>query len=136
MRRRWLLALLAACVLVIGIRVLATLTAEPDDLLRRAETAFAAHQLESAEALAIAALQATPVDGRGYRVLARVALERGDSQRADFLNALALRYAPRDLQARSLAALSAIDLATMSRPWFILSASCGSNHRWPGKCSR
>lgn len=48
-----------------------------------------------------AMLRARPIDGRAYRVLARVADAQGDKTRADTLYAIAVRRAPRDRLTRA-----------------------------------
>ncbi len=111
MRRRVLLALLLLAGLAVGARILMQATVEPDAVLGRAQAALAADQLDEAAALARAVLAARPLDGRAYRVLAQRALKRGDGAQLATFTALAVQYAPRDLEARALAAQLAIEAA-------------------------
>lgn len=72
----------------------------PVALLRAAEAAAEdPARAEEARAYAERALQADPLDGRPYRVLAQLALAAGDEARARELFQIAARRAPRDLPA-------------------------------------
>ena len=81
----------------------------PQALLLQAEAKLAARDLGAAEALARRQLQAAPVDGRGYRVLAQVAAARGQPDRAHTLFRIAARRAPRDVPARAWLAQYALE---------------------------
>jgi tetratricopeptide (TPR) repeat protein len=81
----------------------------PQALLKQAETKLLAQDLDAAEELARQQLQATPADGRGYRVLAQVAAARGQPDRALALFVIAVRRAPRDLVARGWLAQHALE---------------------------
>lgn len=81
----------------------------PQALLLQAEAKLAAQDLDAAEQLARRQLHAAPVDGRGYRVLAQVAVARGQPDRARELFRIAVRRAPRDLPARGWLAQYALE---------------------------
>lgn len=110
--RRWplhaLMWLLVALALVLAARTLWRADEAPDLAQRRAEQALASGDWRGAEAEALAELRAQPLDGRAYRVLARVAAAQGDAPLAAQRLAQALRYAPRDLQTRAMAADEAL----------------------------
>jgi len=78
-------------------------------LLRKAEAQLAAKDLAAAMVSARRLLEADPMDGRGYRVLAQVeaAQERKDQARTLFR--IAARRAPRDLPARAWLAQDALE---------------------------
>ena len=78
-------------------------------LLRQAETQLAAKDLAAAAASARRLLQATPMDGRGYRVLAQVAVAERRKDEARNLFRIAARRAPRDLPARAWLAQDALE---------------------------
>lgn len=81
----------------------------PEALLQLAEQAIDRHDPDAATSLAQRALAVDPLDGRGYRVLAEVALAQGDRKRQAELIALAVKHSPRDLQARAWAAQIALE---------------------------
>ena len=81
----------------------------PQALLLQAEARLAARDLDAAEQLARRQLQATPVDGRGYRVLAQSAAARGQQDRALELFRIAAKRAPRDLASRGWLAQHALE---------------------------
>ena len=81
---------------------------DPRGLLLRAEAQLAAKSLQGAESTARHLLQVSPTDGRGYRVLAQVAQEQGQSKHARILFGIAARRAPRDLPARAWLAQDAL----------------------------
>lgn len=109
MNRRVLLAVLVIAALVVCARLVWRAGIEPDDALQRAQSALEAGALDEAGRLARAALVVRPLDGRAYRVLAQVAARRGDQDQIATYTALAVRYAPRDVQARAMAAQLAIE---------------------------
>lgn len=78
-------------------------------LLRQAEAQLAAKQGAAAAASARQLLQATPMDGRGYRLLAQVAAGEGDAARARTLYRIAARRAPGDLPSRAWLAQDALE---------------------------
>ena len=78
-------------------------------LLRQAETQLKAKDPGAAAASARRLLQAAPMDGRGYRVLAQVALAEGRKDEARTLYRIAARRAPRDLPARAWLAEDALE---------------------------
>ena len=80
----------------------------PEALLRLATTRLAAGDAKGTEALARRLLASAPADGRGYRLLAQIAEARGDQARAATLYVIAVRRAPRDLQARAWLAQRAL----------------------------
>ena len=88
---------------------LALLPADPDALLKRAESQLAKKQLEAAAGTARKLLTASPIDGRAYRVLAQVADVRGQKESARKLFAIAARRAPRDLAAHAWLAQDALE---------------------------
>jgi len=73
----------------------------PEALQRRAAARMASGNVIEAESDARRMLRASPADGRGYRVLAQVAERRGDARLAARLYAIAVKRAPRDLEARA-----------------------------------
>jgi len=81
---------------------------EPQALTALAEHHLALDHLPVAADLARRALSANPLAGAAYRVLAQVALRRGDLAEASRLMALALRHDPRDVQARTWLAQQAL----------------------------
>lgn len=83
--------------------------ANPQALLLQAEARLAAQDLDAAEQLARRQLQATPADGRGYRVLAQVTAARGQPDRALELFRIAAKRAPRDLPSRGWLAQHALE---------------------------
>lgn len=78
-------------------------------LLRQAETQLKAKDLAAAAAGARRLLEADPMDGRGYRVLAQVALAEGRKDQARSLYRIAARRAPRDVPARAWLAQDALE---------------------------
>lgn len=78
-------------------------------LLRQAESQLVAKDLAAAAASARRLLQATPMDGRGYRVLAQVAVAERRKDDARKLYRIAARRAPRDLPARAWLAQDALE---------------------------
>ena len=78
-------------------------------LLGQAETRLAAKDFAGAEASARQLLQATPMDGRGFRLLAQVAGAQGRKEQARTLYRIAARRAPRDLPARAWLAQDALE---------------------------
>jgi hypothetical protein len=78
-------------------------------LLRQAEAQFAANDPTAAAATARRLLQAAPMDGRGYRVLAQVEAAQGRKDQARRLYRIAARRAPRDLPARAWLAQDALE---------------------------
>lgn len=70
-------------------------------LLQAERLAAAAGDQVRARQLAEAALQANPLEGRGYRVLARLAEADGDVSKAVQLHDLAVKRSPRDLPSRA-----------------------------------
>ncbi len=65
--------------------------------------------MTGAEDFARRQLQAAPVDGRGYRVLAQVAVARGQMPRALQLYKIAAKRSPRDVAARAWLAQHALE---------------------------
>ncbi len=100
---RWSVALLGVGIAVW--RILLGLAQATEDPVDAAEFVRATAPLE-AVALARQALAEQPLDGRGYRVLAESRLDAAGAPDPALL-ATALQYAPRDAQARLLAALAA-----------------------------
>jgi len=107
----------------------------PVALLRAAEAAAKdSARADEAWAYAERALQADPLDGRPYRVLAQLALATGDETRAAELFQIAARRAPRDLPAhvwlmqhhlrneRPAEALAHLDLMLRVSPEFFVQA--------------
>jgi tetratricopeptide (TPR) repeat protein len=87
----------------------------PLALLGLADRSLEQHDFDGAAQFAMQLLAADPLDGRGYRVLADVAMGKGDRDRQRTLIDLAVKHAPRDLPARAWAAqiaLSRGDAAT------------------------
>ena len=78
-------------------------------LLRQAEGQLKAKDPAAAAASARRLLQAAPMDGRGYRVLAQVADGAGRKDEARNLYRIAARRAPRDLPARAWLAQDALE---------------------------
>lgn len=78
-------------------------------LLRQAEAQLAAKQGDAAAASARQLLQAAPMDGRGYRLLAQQAAGEGDAARARALYRIAARRAPGDLPSRAWLAQDALE---------------------------
>lgn len=85
------------------------LHSNPEALLKRAESRLADNQADAAAAAARQLLQASPADGRGYRVLAQVAELHGQHEAARKLFRIAARRAPRDLPARAWLAQDALE---------------------------
>jgi tetratricopeptide (TPR) repeat protein len=73
----------------------------PEALARAAAQARNAGDGAAAAALARQLLAHSPADGRGYRLLAQIAADGGDVERARALFAIAARRAPRDLETRA-----------------------------------
>ena len=80
----------------------------PETLARLASERLAAGDMTGVELLARRLLVSSPADGRGYRLLAQVAESRGQQDRAASLYAIAVKRAPRDLQARAWLAQNAL----------------------------
>jgi len=78
-------------------------------LLRQAEAQLAAKDLAAAMASARRLLEADPMDGRGYRVLAQGEAAQGRKDQARTLYRIAARRAPRDLPARAWLAQDALE---------------------------
>jgi tetratricopeptide (TPR) repeat protein len=78
-------------------------------LLKQAEAQLAAKDAVAASASARRLLEAAPMDGRGYRVLAQVAVAEERTDQARTLYRIAARRAPRDLQARAWLAQDALE---------------------------
>lgn len=83
-------------------------------LLRQAETQLAAKDFAEATSSARRLLQAAPMDGRGYRLLAQMAMAQGRKDEARTLYRIAARRAPRDLPARAWLAQDALERADPS----------------------
>lgn len=81
----------------------------PEALLRQAEAQLANAQLDAAAATARHLLQVAPTDGRGYRILAQVAVAQKQPAQALPLFQIAARRAPRDLPARAWLAQHALE---------------------------
>ncbi|MEO5963311.1 MAG: hypothetical protein ABIP87_07725 [Thermomonas sp.] len=81
----------------------------PEALLRQAEAQLANAQLDAAAATARHLLQVEPTDGRGYRILAQVAVAQKLPAQALPLFQIAARRAPRDLPARAWLAQHALE---------------------------
>jgi len=80
------------------VRALSWRSDHPVALVLQAERlAASGRDAASASRLARQALQANPLDGRGFRVLGRLAADRGDLVRAARFHALAVTRSPRDL---------------------------------------
>lgn len=94
--------------------------AGPDRVL----AAYRAGDLHDARAATAArqALQARPVDGAAYRVLARQAQVEGDGRRAIGLLEAALRHWPRDIAGRAMAADTALRDGDHPAAWLHLDA--------------
>ena len=75
--------------------------AQPRALLRQAEAEAKAGHDEDARKTAQRLLEAEPLDGRGWRVLAGIEERAGNPVRAERLYAIALRRAPRDIRTRA-----------------------------------
>ncbi|MGV8921405.1 MAG: tetratricopeptide repeat protein [Pseudomonas sp.] len=90
-------------------RALDVVDANPEALLRRAESRLAERQIEAAAVAARRLLQVSPTEGRGYRVLAQIAELRGRHDAARKLFSIAARRAPRDLAARAWLAQDALE---------------------------
>lgn len=82
-------------------RALYWVAEHPLALLTLADRQLDAGQLDAAEATARRLLVAAPLEGRGFRVLADVALRRGHSGQAHALYRLATRRSPRDIASRA-----------------------------------
>lgn len=74
----------------------------PDALQLAAEDRLDAHDYAAANALALRGVQAYPLDGRNYRVLASIADARGDTSHALPLFQIAAERSPRDLPTRQM----------------------------------
>jgi len=126
--RGWLLlaALLAAAVFggwrILGLMhaeaalargdVSASLRALPDHpqaLLQQSQAQLLANDTKAATSSARRFLQVAPMDGRGYRVLAQVAVAEGRKEEGRRLYRIAARRAPRDLPARAWLAQDALE---------------------------
>lgn len=81
----------------------------PEALFQQAEAQLKRHDPGAAAASARALLQVTPMDGRGYRLLAQVAAGAGRTDQARRLYRIAARRAPRDLPARAWLAQDALE---------------------------
>lgn len=81
----------------------------PDALLQKAERELVAGRYVEAAKFAKRLLKVTPVDGRGYRVLAEVADAGGRKNKARELFNIAARRAPRDVSARAWLAQDALE---------------------------
>ncbi len=147
-RNRWFAALSMFALLALGWRALTLGLAEhhlrgdperaltwrgdhPDALGRRAEQLAEARAWQEAAELARAALRSSPLQQRGYRVLARAAEAANDAQSAYTLYRIAGRHLPRDLPTRTwlfnhhigagdaVAAMHDLDLMLRARPQLI-----------------
>lgn len=147
-RSRWFVAVSVIALVVLGWRALSLGMAEhhlrndperaltwrgdhPDALARRAEQLAEAGAWPEAAELARAALRSSPLQQRGYRVLARAADAAGDAESACDLYWIAGRHLPRDLQTRTwlfnhhisagdaTAAMHDLDLMLRARPLLI-----------------
>jgi tetratricopeptide (TPR) repeat protein len=101
----WPLALLA---LLFATRTVLRSDRGPDAAQLRAEQALSRSEWAPAAGEARIELRAQPLDGRAYRVLARVAAAQGDATTSARRLAQALHYAPRDLQTRAMAVDAAL----------------------------
>jgi len=81
---------------------------QPEALVKTAEAALIARQLEEAERLAQLVLRKQPLDGRALRILAAVAEARGNRPQALLLMHGAAAAAPRDAPAQFWLALNAL----------------------------
>lgn len=81
----------------------------PEALLQQAEAQLAGQRLQAAATTTRRLLQVEPTDGRGYRVLAQVAMAQGQKDNALALYQVAARRAPRDLQAQAWLAQHALE---------------------------
>lgn len=109
MKRAWPWFIAAAVAAGLAWRIAAQSTWEHDDLIRAAAAAYRADDLTLAEARARQSLALRPLDGRAYRILARIALARDNQTAGEALTRLAVQYSPRDTGARELAARQAVE---------------------------
>ena len=105
----------------------------PEALMQLAGERLTAGDMSQVEALAKRLLASSPADGRGYRLLAQVSESRGQQARAAELYAIAVRRAPRDLQARAWLAQRALTVgdypAALVHIDQVLRTSSGSHSR-------
>src|SRR5262249_17782983 len=81
---------------------------QPEALERVAAARHESADAAATYAVAQRALDANPLDGRAYRVLALLAQDRGDAPQARELMQLAARRSPRDFDVRTLLLRSAL----------------------------
>lgn len=81
---------------------------QPEALVRGAERALVAGQLDQAKAMAGRTLRAHPFEGRALRVLGAVAERRGDRERAAALMRMAVATTPRETAAQFWLAINAL----------------------------
>ena len=104
----------------------------PQALLGLAARKLAAGDLDAATSAAHRLLQVEPAEGRGYRVLAQIAVARKQPDRARELFRIAVRRAPRDLPGRAWLAQDALERGDLTEALVqidhVLTLSPGAGH--------